>query len=434
MAMIVFLVVLALVFAVVWINLAKKPGPRAKLGPDGTNVREPETFVVHHEGKAQGLDIANTALKERTEDLRKDLPGDTHKIQTPIPGRDMIRMDAPPSDISKFGSEKVAPGAEPKEKVLTEGPIGSRPGTPEEPGSPYAKGRRVTDVHRDMELAAETLPNLEPGRKGGVERKLAVSPSTTGKEPGYGLGKTGPGDTDGESDEPGDGFHEQPEATDELPDMPEGDMPTASVERGRVVPFTKKATGTQPKPPAREARFQPESSMANVEFRPDPTLAQEASEELAWSGLQEDLPIPEVYGEDNMVAMVRNPRSLYVYWERSGYGDENLRSMLGADYERSTPCLRVFDVTSGAHPGQPGGQSFTITVGEHDDHWFVNDGIQPGHRYVVSYERRTTDGQFFLISHSAPVTTPHETAAEPANPIQQRYGGQPGPTSGSIWR
>ena len=161
----VFLVVIALVFAVIWINLARRPGPKAKIGPDGTNVRNPETFVVHHEGKGQGLDIANTALKERTENLSRDLPGDAHKVKAAIPGRDMTRLDAPPSDVSKYGDEKVAPGAVPgqpggetKEKVLTEGPVGSRPGTPEEPGTPFAKGRRVTDTHRDVELAEEVLP------------------------------------------------------------------------------------------------------------------------------------------------------------------------------------------------------------------------------------------------------------------------------------
>ncbi|HWI51144.1 MAG TPA: hypothetical protein VNT01_03255, partial [Symbiobacteriaceae bacterium] len=145
-----FLGVLGLVFSAVWTYLARHKGPKAKLGSDGTNVREPETFVVHHEGKGQGLDIANTALKERTENLRQDLPGETHTIKAPVPGRDMIRMSSPPSDVSHYGDVKVAPGATPgepgaesKEKVLSEGPVGSRPGTPEEPGSPYGKGRRV---------------------------------------------------------------------------------------------------------------------------------------------------------------------------------------------------------------------------------------------------------------------------------------------------
>ena len=48
-----FVLVLALVFAAVWIYFGRNPQPRAKIGPDGTNVRDPESFVVHHEGKGQ---------------------------------------------------------------------------------------------------------------------------------------------------------------------------------------------------------------------------------------------------------------------------------------------------------------------------------------------------------------------------------------------
>lgn len=392
-----FLIVLALVLAVIWFNLARRPGPRAKIGPDGTNVREPETFVVHHEGKGQGLDIANTALKERTEELRRDLPGDAKKIKDPpIPGRDLLAMDKPPSDVSRYGDEKVAPGAEPKEKVLTEGPIGSRPGTPEEPGSPYAKGRRVTDNHRDMEAAAELLPNAFPGGDRRVDRDMAASPSTNGEEPGYGLGRTAPGMTDGEGGE-GDRFHANT-----------FEREHETERRGRVLPF-----------PNRHLRH---AGAVETDEAPD------------WSALQEDLPLPDAFEEDVVVALVRNPRSLYVYWERSGYGDENVRSMLGeAEFGRTIPCLRVFDVTSGAWPGTKGGRWFTIPISEHDDHWFINSDLEPGHRYVVSYERRAPNGEYYMLSHSAPVQMPH-AGPEEQGELYRRYGRQPGDWSGSPWR
>lgn len=384
-----FLGVLGLVFSAVWTYLARHKGPKAKLGPDGTNVREPETFVVHHEGKGQGLDIANTALKERTENLRQDLPGQTHTIKAPVPGRDMIRMSSPPSDVSLYGDVKVAPGATPgepgaesKEKVLSEGPVGSRPGTPEEPGSPYGKGRRVTDNHRDVELAEDLLPGAG--------------------EPGYGLGATAPGNADGEG---GTG-------------------------RGRVISFRSRS----PRGPVHE----------EIGFSPDPDWAQEMSEEFDWEGLNEHPTLPANYGEDVTMALVRNPRSLYVYWERAGYGDENLRSLLGdEEYQRAVPCLRVFDVTSGAFPGQEGGQVWTIDVGENDDHWFVHDGIEPGHEYVISYERRTQDGRYFLLSRSWPTRTPHDTPAPESEwnvtsgLLYRLYVSQPGEQKhhpGSKWR
>lgn len=394
-----FFGVLALLFIAAWVYLAGNPGKRARLGPDGTNVREPETFVVHHEGKGQGLDIANTALKARTEELRSELPGDADKIKTPVPGRDMVRMDAPPSDRSRFGDEKVAPGAEPKEKVLTEGPIGSRPGTPEEPGSPYAKGRRVTDNHRDIELAAELLPNVFPGHEHRLTHEMAASPSTNGQEPGYGLGQTGPGESDGEGGEDEDYEVEQPEATDEVPDIPDGAMPTMSSARGRVVPLRYGKAGK----PA--FTFQPDGdSMGGVEFQPDDAWVHEHAEELGWPGLNDEIPLPQQYGEDTVTALVRNPFSLYVYWDRSGRGDENVAELLGGMY--SEPVLRVYDLDSGAHPGQNGGHVQVIRVGEMADHWFINEGLEPGRRYIVSYERETTSGQHYLLSQSAPVKMP----------------------------
>lgn len=339
----VYLLVIALVFAVIWNYLAKRPGPRAKIGPDGTNVRNPESFVVHHEGKGQGLDIANTALKERTENLKSDLPGDATQIKAPVPGRDMVRMDAPPSDVSKYGDEKVAPGATP-------GQPGARP-----------KADLLTKGPGDVELAEEVLPfghasmdRSRPAQPGGEGRPSAPSRRTVGPE-----------------DEP-DFPVEQPELEDELTDLPNGAMP------------------------ARQVTFQSEFEVGEemISFQPDP--------QTGWMALQGEESLPADYADESVTAIVRNPRSLYVYWERSSSAVRRLQEMLGETAFRATrPCLRVFDVATEG--------SFTVDVGEQDDHWFVND-LEPGHRYVVSFERRTDEGRYYLVGLSDPVSTPAETA------------------------
>lgn len=408
-----FVLVLALVFAAVWMYLGRNPNPRAKLGPDGTNVRDPETFVVHHEGKGQGLDIANTALKERTEDLRRDLPGDGHKVKAPVPGRDMVRMSAPPSDVSKYGDQKVAPGAEPKEKVLMEGPPGSRPETPEEPGSPYAKGRRVTDNHRDVELAADLLPDVYPGQGRRTERDMAVSPSTNGQEPGYGLGKTAHNSTDGEG-----GFGDP-----DLANYTEGDLPAGGrrPQRGRVIQFRAR-TGDRPTEAGEE-----------IAFEPDPTWADEVEGEPVGAFTEDDFTDLDLdpyshygYGEDQTVALVRNPRSLYVYWERAGHGDENLSAIMTEDeWKQAEPCLRVYNVTSGAYPGREGGHTFDLGVSELESHYFINSGIEPGQEYIVAYGRLLADGQFYLISQSEKVATPHDSPAGEPDMLYRLYGRRP---------
>jgi len=322
-----FVLLMLIAFAAVWVYFAKRPGPRAKIGPDGTNVREPETFVVHHEGKGQGIDISNTALKERTEEFRRDLPGQDHKIKAPIPGRSMTQMGSPPSDISKYGDVKVAPGATPgipgaesKETVLTKGPIGSRPETPEEPGSPFAMGRRVTDNHRDVELAADLNPSIRPGT-GPRNNGRVASPSTNGQEPGYGLGRTRPGETDGE-------------------------MPAASVPQIR-----------------------------------------------SWDAMHEEVHLPDAtLCEEGIVAMVRNPRSLYAYWGETGAREG------GQD---AYHCLKVSDLTTG--------KSYLVPISEDDDHWFINEGIEPGHQYIVSHGWQLPNGQFNERAASDPVETPPST-------------------------
>jgi len=357
-----FILLMLIAFAVIWVFLARRPGPRAKIGPDGTNVRDPETFVVHHEGKGQGIDISNTALKERTEEFSRDLPGDAHKIKAPIPGRSMTQMEAPPSDISKYGDVKVAPGATPgipsadtKETVLTKGPIGSRPETPEEPGSPYALGRRVTDVHRDVELAADLNPSLRPGT-GRKDSRRAASPSSNGQEPGYGLGRTRPGQTDGEG---GNGDEED----DDPGDISEGEMPATKFSRGR-----------------------------------------------SWDALHDEARLPDAtLCEEGIVAMVRNPRSLYAYWGETGPNQAG---------QNAYHCLKVSDLTTG--------KSYLVPVSAGDDHWFINEGVEPGHRYIVSQGWQIPNGDFIERAASDPVETPPDTASpvslKSANAWQHAHG------------
>ena len=293
-----YLVVLGLVFYVVWRFLGRNAGPKAKLGPDGTNVREPETFVVHHQGKEQGLNIANTALKERTE--------------APIPGR-------------------------------------------------------------DVELAED----LEP---------------------------------------------EQPLRYGRVLEAPDAD-------RGRVIQFRSR--------PGAQAESITDAADEEVQFTPDADWSHEMAEEVDWEGLNDPTPLPARYTEEAITALVRNPRSLYVYWERSAEADQNLLNTLGEGaYRRSTPCLRITDVTPGADPGQLAGRTWLIDIGELDDHWFVQDGIEPDHTYEISFGRRTAEGQYIVLSHSMPVHTPHDMPAPEAGGMLYRlYVGQPGEHAGSPqWR
>lgn len=134
--------------------------------------------------------------------------------------------------------------------------------------------------------------------------------------------------------------------------------------------------------------------------------------------------------EEGLVALVRNPQSLYIYWEPSSGADSRLREMLGDDeWQRTTPCLRVFDVTSGKYPDMRSGHLFELVLREHDDHAFIQ-GLTPGRRYVVSQDRKTPEGRYYMVQHSDPVVMPAD-GPEGVSPLYQMYGRQPGSWSGS---
>jgi|GEM_PF-4364931 len=172
---------------------------------------------------------------------------------------------------------------------------------------------------------------------------------------------------------------------------------------------------------AKVRRRRDAGSATTAKFRPNPDWAYELA--MDWSGLSEHSPLPAHYGRDTVVALVRNPHSLYVYWERGGTADQELLQQIGeAEWHRSTPCLRVTDTTTG--------RFFVIDVSDNQDHWFLHDGLEPGHQYVVSYERRSEAGRYSLLSRSNTVFMPPDQPAADAPDLlyamtgltQQRFG------------
>jgi|GEM_PF-5266396 len=142
-----------------------------------------------------------------------------------------------------------------------------------------------------------------------------------------------------------------------------------------------------------------------------------------------EFPVDEA--DEQMVVLVRNPRSLYVYWELDTGADRRVRNLLGPDeWQRTTPCLRIFDVTSGRYPDLRRGHVFELTLHERDDHAFIH-GLKPGHRYVVSHDRKTPEGRYYMIQRSEPVQMPYDRPSS-QSALYRMYGGQPGPWSGSL--
>ena len=58
--------------------------------------------------------------------------------------------------------------------------------------------------------------------------------------------------------------------------------------------------------------------------------------------------VPDTYGDDRLVAFVRDPHWIFVYWELDGEGLARLRDLLGADAcEHAQWVLRLDDGSRG---------------------------------------------------------------------------------------
>ncbi|MGE5673983.1 MAG: DUF4912 domain-containing protein [Mycobacterium leprae] len=179
----------------------------------------------------------------------------------------------------------------------------------------------------------------------------------------------------------------------------------------------------------------PQASAAT--FAPDRSFAYEMADELQGTDAETQWPVLPTQptqaglGEDRVVATIRSPRSLYVYWELKGNTAQHVKNAVGStEWSASRPCLRIFDVTGKLEPDQENASGWSIDLNEADDHCFINEGIEPGHRYLISYERHTPDGRYFEVAQAIPVEMPPEGVANESM-LNQSFGGQPAQWSGS---
>src|SRR5207244_8344142 len=56
--------------------------------------------------------------------------------------------------------------------------------------------------------------------------------------------------------------------------------------------------------------------------------------------------LPQGYGKDRIVVMVRDPYWLHAYWELTHQAIQRAEAALGQDWHGATPILRLFDVSA----------------------------------------------------------------------------------------
>jgi len=118
---------------------------------------------------------------------------------------------------------------------------------------------------------------------------------------------------------------------------------------------------------------------------------------------EEELPIegeelPESYGIDRIVALVRDPNWIFSYWEIKGETVEKLKKRLGHRWEECSMVLRVFDRS------RTDGGYFDIEINGDARNWYIN--VAPDNRYQVAIGARDPEGNFHQVAISNIVETP----------------------------
>lgn len=114
--------------------------------------------------------------------------------------------------------------------------------------------------------------------------------------------------------------------------------------------------------------------------------------------IDEGLPeLPDGYGDDRLVLLVRDPYWLYLYWDLNPG-----RVRWAKEQGGRQATLRISDVT-GLHEGNHG--QFEIPCSEGARGWYVSVPTD-GRTYVAEYGYKAEDGRFLVMVRSNAGTTP----------------------------
>lgn len=115
--------------------------------------------------------------------------------------------------------------------------------------------------------------------------------------------------------------------------------------------------------------------------------------------------LPEDYGDNRMVLMVRDPECLFAYWELRKDVLGNILNALGSMAHSAKTVLRVYDVTDVIFNGNNAHNYFDIEITGGAQSWYVHTG-KPNRSFCADIGFLTPNGTFRLITRSNLVKTP----------------------------
>ena len=117
--------------------------------------------------------------------------------------------------------------------------------------------------------------------------------------------------------------------------------------------------------------------------------------------------LPQLYGENKIILLVRDCNWLHTYWEATGDTLNRLKGEIGNAFFSAKRVLRVYDVTDIIFNGRNANHFFDIEVGQDAGTWYINTA-HPGRSWCVDFGLLLGDGRFITVVRSNTVTTPIE--------------------------
>jgi hypothetical protein len=115
--------------------------------------------------------------------------------------------------------------------------------------------------------------------------------------------------------------------------------------------------------------------------------------------------LPQGYGKDRIVAMVRDPYWLHCYWELTRHAIQRAEAALGQEWHHSKPILRLLDVSSGETTSTSESTVRDIPIHGGCNNWYI-DVNNPPRSFRVDIGYLAPSGKFYVLARSNVVSTP----------------------------
>ncbi|MBN2097858.1 MAG: DUF4912 domain-containing protein [Candidatus Omnitrophica bacterium] len=128
---------------------------------------------------------------------------------------------------------------------------------------------------------------------------------------------------------------------------------------------------------------------------------------LEYEHISRKINLPSGYGKDRIVAMVRDPWWIFVYWEITPRTEKEVKHKIKKNSEHfEKSILRTYDITGrGDFNGLNASGYFDITLKNMARNWYIDLGW-PNRRLCVEIGLLSKEGNFYALARSNVVQTP----------------------------